>query len=171
MADIRLQQPLGAPSVRRPLGSHCVDMAECHALLLNIPTHDPNGNPTLFSYIDAFENGGRYTTYKDQTDQQFSSRINPIEGLNINGEFNYRNWSNHDKRYYLQTGYYGPQGNYIENNPNDWPAGSPIGSRVYNYSQKRQLFQPQHLRRLLAHFQQSAQLQDHGRFPKRMEPL
>ncbi|WP_290455324.1 SusC/RagA family TonB-linked outer membrane protein [Paramuribaculum intestinale] len=108
----------------------------------NIPTHDPNGNPTLFSYIDAFENGGRYTTYKDQTDQQFSFRINPIEGLNINGEFNYRNWSKHDKRYYLQTGYYGPQGNYIENNPNDWPAGSPIGSRVYNYSQKGNYFNP-----------------------------
>ncbi len=107
-----------------------------------IPVNDPNGNPTLFSYIDAFENGGRYTTYKDQTDQQFSFRLNPVKGLNVVGEFNYRNWSNHNKRYYLQTGYYGPQGNWIDNNPNDWAAGSPTGTRVYNYSQKGNYFNP-----------------------------
>lgn len=108
----------------------------------NIPVNDPNGNPTLFSYIDAFENGGRYTTYKDQTDQQFSFRINPIEGLNINGEFNYRNRSEHNKRYYLQTGYYNPNGEYVENNPNNWAAGTPTGSRVYNYSLKGNYFNP-----------------------------
>lgn len=107
-----------------------------------IPALDPNGNPTLFSYIDAFENGGRYKKYKDQTDQQFNFHINPIAGLNINAEFNYRNYSEHNKRYYLQTGYYGPLGNWIENNPNDWAAGSPIGSRVYNYSRKDNYFNP-----------------------------
>ena len=108
----------------------------------NIPVNDPNGNPTKFSYIEAFEHGGRYTKYKDQTDQQFTFRINPLEGLTINGEFNYRNWSEHNKRYYLQTGYIGPQGNYIESNPNDWAAGSPTGSRVYNYSKKGNYFNP-----------------------------
>ena len=108
----------------------------------NIPVYDPNGNVTKFSYIEAFENGGRYKTYKDQTDQQFSFRINPLKGLNINAEFNYRNWSNHNKRTYEQTGYIGPLGNYIESNPNDWPGGSPLGSSVYNYSQKGNYFNP-----------------------------
>ena len=36
------------------------------------------------------QNGGRFKTTEDKLDQQFAFRIHPLEGLNINAEFNYR---------------------------------------------------------------------------------
>lgn len=106
-----------------------------------VPTHDPNGYPVVESYIEAFTNGGRYKTYNDQTDQQFAFRIHPIEGLNINAEFNYRNRSYNTHRDYLQTGGWDCDGEYYDRNPNDWAYGV-VGSGVEEYNYRENYFNP-----------------------------
>lgn len=68
-----------------------------------IPTIDPNGHYVRESYIPALTEGGRFKSNQDQFDQQFTFLINPLEGLNIHADFNYRTYSKDVHRYYFQT--------------------------------------------------------------------
>lgn len=106
-----------------------------------IPTHDPNGYPVVESYIDYLENGGRYKTYKDQTDQQLTLLINPLEGLNIHAEINYRNLSYNEHRDNLQAYGWNGDGEPYAQNPNGTPMGGQ-GSRVSEYNERSNYFNP-----------------------------
>ncbi|MCM1111266.1 MAG: TonB-dependent receptor [Clostridium sp.] len=106
-----------------------------------IPTHDPNGYPVRESYIDALENGGRYKTTKDRMDHQFTFRVNPIEGLNLNAEFNYSSRHNYEKTYFLQTYAWNAAGNPVAWNPDNWPMGN-TGSYVGESSTRANYFNP-----------------------------
>lgn len=107
-----------------------------------VPTHDPNGYPVVESYIDALENGGRYKKNTDKFDQQFVFRFRPLEGMNINAEFNYRTESTNTKRYGYQCYGWDADGIAYERNPDDWWAGAPTGSRVYEKSYRSNYFNP-----------------------------
>lgn len=106
-----------------------------------IPTHDPNGYPVRESYIDALENGGRYKTNEDKMDHQFALRLNPIEGLNLNAEFNYSSVHYNSKQYYLQTYVWDVEGNPVAKNPDDWPTGS-VGTSVEESNTRSNYFNP-----------------------------
>lgn len=106
-----------------------------------IPTHDPNGFPVVESYIDVLENGGRYKTYKDQTDQQLSFLIQPIEGLNIHAELNYRNRHSNSHRDVLQAYGWDCDGNAYPCNPNGLSVAR-VGSYVYEYNYAANYFNP-----------------------------
>ncbi len=106
-----------------------------------VPTHDPNGYPVRESYIDALENGGRYQTYNDKMDHQFTFLINPVKGLNINAEFNYSARNNNNKQFFLQTYAWNVAGDPVAWNPDDWPAGK-VGSDVYNFHRDENYFNP-----------------------------
>lgn len=107
-----------------------------------VPAYDPNGYPVVESYIDALENGGRYKKNTDKFDQQFVFRFKPLEGLNINAEFNYRTEHTNTKRDAQQCYGWDVQGNPYERNPNDWWAGAPTGTRVYEKNYRSNYFNP-----------------------------
>ncbi len=103
-----------------------------------IPTIDPNGHYVRESYIPALTEGGRYLKTQDQFDQQFSFLANPIEGLNIHGEFNYRTYTQNAHRYYLQTYSYD-----CDNIPYANKASAmPSNTSVYDYNYKQNYFNP-----------------------------
>lgn len=106
-----------------------------------IPTHDPNGYPVRESYIDALENGGRYQTNNDRMDHQFTFRMNPIEGLNLNAEFNYSSRHDNSKSYYLQSYAWDVEGNPIAWNPDNWPMGN-VGTYVGQSNTRANYFNP-----------------------------
>lgn len=106
-----------------------------------IPTHDPNGYPVRESYIDALENGGRYKTNNDRMDHQFTFRLNPIAGLNLNAEFNYSSRHYNSKSYYLQTYAWDVEGNPIAWNPDNWPMGN-VGTYVGESNTRSNYFNP-----------------------------
>lgn len=106
-----------------------------------IPTKDPNGYYVRESYIEALENGGRYLTDNDQMDHQFSFNLNPLPGLTVNAEFNYRSTHYNEKTYFLQTYMWDVEGNPIANNPDDWPMGGQ-GSYVGNSNTRANYFNP-----------------------------
>lgn len=108
-----------------------------------IPTHDPNGFPVVESFIDGMQNGGRYKTLQDKLDQQFAFRIHPIEGLNINAEFNYRTNHQYTSQDVQQAYGWDCDGNPYARNPNGYPYGAGgTGSLVYEYSIRSNYFNP-----------------------------
>lgn len=108
-----------------------------------IPTHDPNGYPVVESFIDGMQNGGRYKNTVDKLDQQFAFRIHPIEGLNINAEFNYRTAHEYTSQDVQQAHGWDCDGNPYDRNPNGFPYGAGgIGSRVYEYNIHSNYFNP-----------------------------
>ncbi len=108
-----------------------------------IPTNDPNGYPVVESYINALENGGRYKKWNDQFTQQFSLRANPIEGLNLNAEVNYRTDNTNVSRVGLQCYGWDVDGNPYERNPDNWWVDNAgVASRVYNYNYRANYFNP-----------------------------
>lgn len=103
-----------------------------------IPTIDPNGHYVRESYIPALTEGGRFKKNQDQFDQQFMFNINPLEGLNIHAEFNYRTYSQNTHRYYFVTDSYD-----CDNQPYANPGASmPSNSSVYDYNYKQNYFNP-----------------------------
>ena len=107
-----------------------------------VPMYDPNGHPLAQSFIPALTEGGRFKSVNDRLDHQFSFLVNPINGLTINGEFNYsaRHYSIHQA--YLQTYQYDIYGEpYMKNAP-DYPALDPVGSEVYNMYRATNYFNP-----------------------------
>lgn len=107
-----------------------------------VPCYDPNGHAVVESYIEGLENGGRYKVNTDKFDQQFAFRIRPIDGLNINAEFNYRTESTNQKRYGFQTFGYDCDNLPYMRNPDGWWAGAPTGSLVYEQSYRSNYFNP-----------------------------
>lgn len=106
-----------------------------------VPAYDPNGHPVKESYIDILENGGRYRTYRDKTDQQFAFNIHPLEGLNIHAEFNYRNSAYNAHRDCLQAYAWDCDGNPYPENPNGTSIGQQ-GSDVWESNTKTNYFNP-----------------------------
>ncbi len=108
-----------------------------------IPTHDPNGYPVVESFIDGMQNGGRFKTTEDKLDQQFAFRIHPLEGLNINAEFNYRTNHSYQSQDVQQAHGWDCDGNPYDRNPNGYPYGAGgVGSRVYEYNIRSNYFNP-----------------------------
>ncbi len=109
----------------------------------NFPAYDPNGNPVKESFIDAMQNGGRFNNWEDKLDQQFAFRFNPLEGLNINAEFNYRSTHTNTKRAIQQAYSYKPDGTPYPENPNGYPyAAGGEGSYLYMYNYRSNYFNP-----------------------------
>ena len=108
-----------------------------------IPTHDPNGFPVVESFINAMEDGGRFNTIQDKLDHQFVFKINPLEGLNINAEFNYRS-SHYNRKQDVQQCYgWDADGNPYPNNPNGFPYGAGgKGSQVSESNTRSNYFNP-----------------------------
>lgn len=106
-----------------------------------IPVKDPNGYYVRESYVEAVSNGGRYNTWQDQMDHQFTFHLTPLEGLNVNAEFNYRSRHYNEKNVYLQTYMWDVEGNPIANNPDNWPMGGQ-GSRVAESNTRSNYFNP-----------------------------
>ncbi len=105
-----------------------------------VPAYDPNGYPVIESYIDKLENGGRYKTYDDYTDQQLAFLLTPIKGMNIRAEFNYRNESYNSHKDNLQAYGWNCEGVAYPRNPNG--TGATVGSSVYEYNQRSNYFNP-----------------------------
>ena len=103
-----------------------------------IPAYDPNGHPLVYSYIDVLENGGRYKTQNDQTDQQFTFVCTPMQGMNIRAEFNYRNSHDNTHQYQLQGYGWDCDGNPYEENP----LGMNPGTYVADYNRRSNYFNP-----------------------------
>ena len=103
-----------------------------------IPTIDPNGHYVRESYIPALTEGGRFLKNQDQLDQQFSFNINPLKGLNLHGEFNYRTYSQNVHRYYLQTYSYDVDNVIYANKA----SAMPSNPYVYDYNYKQNYFNP-----------------------------
>lgn len=111
----------------------------------NIPTHDPNGNPVVESYIECFSKGGRNQTWTDFMDQQFNFTLTPVDGLTVNANFNYRNTAVNNHTSYLQCYGYDVAGNAYACNPNNFgPSGweSSVYSSVYDTSKRVNYFNP-----------------------------
>ena len=108
-----------------------------------IPTHDPNGNPVVESFIDAMENGGRYDTLEDKLDHQFTFVLTPITGLTVNAEFNYRSIHYNESQVLQQCYGWDCDGVAYNNNPNGFPyGGGGTGSRITEYSRRANYFNP-----------------------------
>ena len=107
-----------------------------------VPVKDPNGHYVVESYVEALTNGGRYQTSNERFDQQFSFIVNPLEGLTINAEFNYRSRQDNTSRWGLQTYGYNVDNEQYPRNPDDWWAGAPEGTRVYEYNYRANYFNP-----------------------------
>ncbi len=103
-----------------------------------IPVKDPNGHYVRETYIPALTEGGRFIKNTDQLDQQFSFNINPIKGLNIRGEFNYRTYTQNTHRYYLQTYSYDCDDQPYANKA----SAMPSSTSVYDYNNKQNYFNP-----------------------------
>ncbi len=103
-----------------------------------IPVKDPNGHYTKFSNIPGLTEGGRYKDAEDRLDQQFLFRLNPIAGMNINAEFNYRTIHENVHRDNLMTYSYN-----VKDEPYEDPAASaPSNSQVYEYNLRSNYFNP-----------------------------
>ena len=130
-----------------------------------IPIYDPNGFINIESQIPAFRDGGRYQTCDNRTDHQFSFLINPIQGLNINADFNYRTVSYTSSRSYLMI-----EGHYVDGTPYEIGIGgeSPYGtegsgiknsyegSNYFNpniYAEYSHTFKEKHNMKVMAGFQ------------------
>ncbi|MDE5745746.1 MAG: SusC/RagA family TonB-linked outer membrane protein, partial [Paramuribaculum sp.] len=108
-----------------------------------VPAYDPNGNPVVESFIYGMEKGGRYKKRWEKFDQQFTFRMNPLKGLNINAEFNYRSINNNtDQDVQQAMGFY-VDGTPYPQNPNGYPFGAGgTGSRVYAENYRANYFNP-----------------------------
>ena len=103
-----------------------------------IPVTDPNGHYVRESYIPALTEGGRFKKNQDQLDQQFVFNINPLEGLNIKAEFNYRTYNQAIHRYFFQTYSYD-----VDDQPYANKASSmPSNPYVYDYTRRQNYFNP-----------------------------
>ena len=103
-----------------------------------IPVKDPNGHYTKFSNIPGLMEGGRYKDAEDRFDQQFLFRLNPVEGLNINAEVNYRTVHENVHRDNLMTYSY-----TVDDVPYEDPAASaPSNTQVYEYNIRSNYFNP-----------------------------
>lgn len=108
-----------------------------------VPTHDPNGYPVVESFIDGMQNGGRYKNWEDKFDQQFAFRFHPLEGLNINAEFNYRTQHTNTSQDIQQAYGWDCDGNPYKRNPNGYPYGAGgEGSKMYEYNYRSNYFNP-----------------------------
>lgn len=108
-----------------------------------IPTYDPNGFPVVESFIDGMENGGRYKTAEDKLDHQFTFLLNPLEGLTVNAEFNYRSIHYNESQVVQQAYGWDCDGVAYERNPNGYPyGGGGVGSRVFEYNRRANYFNP-----------------------------
>lgn len=103
-----------------------------------IPITDPNGHYVRETYIPALLDAGRFKKNQDQLDQQFTFNINPLEGLNIHAEFNYRTYTQNIHRSYLNTYSYDCDDVPYVNNASSMPSNSS----VYDYNLKQNYFNP-----------------------------
>lgn len=109
----------------------------------NFPAYDPNGNPVKESFIYAMENGGRYQSWEDKFDQQFSFRATPMKGMTLNAEFNYRTQHSNTKQDIQQSYSYHPDGTPYPSNPNGYPyAAGGVGSYLSQSSYRSNYFNP-----------------------------
>ena len=107
-----------------------------------VPVYDPNGYPVVESYVDALTNGGRYKNNTDKFTQQFAFRLHPLEGLNINAEFNYETTATNTKRYGFQNHGWDVNGEPYNRNPDDWWTGGASTTTVYERSYRANYFNP-----------------------------
>lgn len=106
------------------------------------PMIDPNGHYTPEGNIEALINGGRFIQTKDRLDQQFVFNLNPISGLNVHAEFNYRTTNQNEHEYYLQQYWYTPENEAYIANSAAYQAIIGNRSAVIRYNQKSNYFNP-----------------------------
>ncbi|MBD5347082.1 MAG: TonB-dependent receptor [Bacteroides sp.] len=103
-----------------------------------IPVKDPNGHYVRETYIPALTEGGRFKKATDQLAQQFTVNINPLEGLNVHAEMNYRTQNQNTHRYYFETYSYDCDDQPYANKASAMPGSTS----VYDYNYRQNYFNP-----------------------------